>query len=455
MGIFSRREKKNIIDITDPNTYSFASVFGIGAIDAIHVTPRMAYLLAEKNGDLGKAIGDISGALATLTKGVKSGKDQIDYKHPLIQLLNKPGGGYNKIQFFKEISESFLLMNELYIIARGNINRPPLELEFIRPYDVTITQDSTKGEPVAIQTTSNKDRRIYKPTIIKGMTRYIDASGLNELLCIRGAVSLQDEWRGRSPITKLYYDIMLSNNGKRHNMSMLENGMRTSGIMSPAKSGSGEAPTTWGADKIKTLQEYIRTFAQGSGNAGNFLVVGTPTEIQGMTQSNKDMDFTVLLQNSQISIFNLYNVPLPLVLNTNMSYNNFTTANRTFYTKAVFPQFDLIAEGLMFNLRDRFGLTDDDTLAFDDTDIRDLQPVMIENMKMLNETQSVTKNEVRRLGGYEDIAGGDEVLILANQLPLSMVSNTDPNMFNEPAPANDTPPATGTDPIANIEDVTE
>lgn len=418
--------------------YSLANVYGVSSGRPVYVTPRKAYDDSERNADLGNAVDMIAGAIAALQKGLKNTADnEIDYNNEIIDLLNRPGGNASKYQFWYSLAESFELTQEIYIVARGNINRPPLELEFIRPYEVNINMNGDEANPQSITTQSKKDRRVYRKQIINGVVRYIDRTELNELFVIRGAISIHDEWRGRSPLARLYYDLLMNTDGKRHNTSLLKNGVKSSVVLSPAT-----AAEQWPAAKVRALQDEIRSFNQGAGNAGTPLIIGASTKVDGLSQTNKDMDFLSLLKNSTNTIYNLYKIPLPLVTPDNMTYGNYTTANRTFYTKAVFPVFEQIAAGLMACLGNRFNIDNNYELSYNSTNIKDLQTVIIEDMKELSGTNSVAPNEVRRLGGFKDVSGGDDVLISANLMPLSMISasvsfaDLDDEGKPKPAPAD-------------------
>jgi hypothetical protein len=146
-----------------------------------------------------------------------------------------------------------------------------------------------------------------------------------------------------------------------------------------------------------------------------------------MTQSNKDMDYLSLLKVSQISIYNLYSIPLPMVLSETMTLDNYTTANRTYYTKAVFPQFRFLADGIMNALAPRYKLEGME-LSFKESNIEDLRPVMIENMKAMKDTEVMSVNDIRAAGGYEDVDGGEQILISGNKIPLTTAA--EPIGFN-------------------------
>jgi hypothetical protein len=279
------------------------------------------------------------------------------------------------------------------------------------------------GRPQTIITNAIDDRRTYERDERGGIFRFIDKLQLNEIIPIIGTSNLSDGWRGRSPLNKLYYDVTMNSAGKRHNKSMLENGMRPSAIVSPKGTGNAQgAPQEWKEKAVETMVKAFRGFHQGAGNAGNVVVAGKPIEYQSMIQSNVDMDFVELLKNSKETIYNLYQIPLPLILSDAMTLSNYSIALRSFYVDAVFPVYDYIASGILNGFAPRFKFNSGDTLGFSEIDIRGMRPVLVDNMKQLKETEAVSVNEIRNVGGFDDEENGDDILVSSNKVTLSSVT---------------------------------
>jgi len=440
MWPFKPKQKSvSIYDLMIDAEDSAAVMLGMSEGIPVNVQPRLAYYLSERSSDLGNAVNMISSSLSGIKRGLKTGDNDVVYEHPLLDLLNAPGEGYSGSQIFKEISESFLLTQEAWLVARGNINREPISLTYIRPYDVNVVFDGSDGLPQYITTMSNRDRRTYYRDGSGPAMRFIDKLKLNEIFPIIGSVSVVDDWRGRSPLVKLFYDLKMSTDGKRHNVSLINNGLRTTGILSPKPMTEGGTSQKWSADSVTNLEKKLRAFHQGAGNAGNVLILSSPADLQAMSQNNRDMDFMALLQNSKESIYNMYRIPLPMVLSNAMTLDNYTTANRVYYTKAVFPIFDSICDGIMNTLGDRYGFDGNTKMTFNDASIRDLQSVMVENMRILKDTEVLAVNEIRAIGGFEGVEGGDEVLVSSNKIPLISVSTPISFSDTEPPDMTDEP----------------
>jgi len=419
MGIFDFFQKKTITDFSQVDG---GCGFLAGLVDdfGFDINPLQAYSIFNKSSELEDAISRIAEPISSLVLGLAINRTDIDYKADIIKLLNNPGEGMTKSQFWTEISENFSLTNEIFIVGRGNVTNAPLALCPIRPYDVMVNYSETDGFPTEIITNCNKDRRTYYRKETDGNLRFIDNNGLNEIFYIIGNINTNDNWRGRSKLNQLCYDVLNNKEGKRHNLSLIKNGLRTTGILSPKQNGTER--TNWDGSKVKEIENHVRKFNQGAGNAGNVLIIGTPTEINGITQNNKDMDFVELLRESKEAIYNSYKIPLALVLPDSMTLDNYKESIRALYDFAVIPVFNKIADGLIFNLSARFNLPEGSKIVFDEMAIRALRPVLVENMKIANETGLISVDEGRKIGGYEPTLGGNVILVDANKLPLSSVS---------------------------------
>jgi hypothetical protein len=105
-----------------------------------------------------------------------------------------------------------------------------------------------------------------------------------------------------------------------------------------------------------------------------------------------------------------------------MTLDNYKMAQKSYYMKAVFPVFNNIADGIMYGLWDRYGFDEGSYLGYSEVDIPDMRELLVDNMVALKNTESVTVNEVRNIGGYEDDPEGDVILISATKTPLESIT---------------------------------
>jgi HK97 family phage portal protein len=411
------------VDISNNNDV-YSVLLGISDNAPKNLQPRQAYFLAERSSDLGGAINKIIKPISSMILLIYENDGSARYSDPILDLLNEPGETRDKSLFLSEITESYLLTSESWIVARGNVTRPPLALIPIRPYDVSVIINEADGMPQIIETQSPFDRRVYSREQVGKELRFYDSKRLNEIIPIIGQRNLMDQWRGRSPLNKLYYDVTINESGKRHNKSLLDNGLRTTAVISPKdKANAAGAPAKWSEKAIETLQKTIRAFNQGSGNAGNAMIVGTPVDVQGLTQNNKDMDFISLMNVTKEAIYNLYDIPLPLILSDAMTLSNYTVAQRAFFTNAVFPIFNFVANGIVTGLRPRYkSLQRGESLGFSEIDIPGMRPILVEDMKQLKDSEAISVNEIRATGGFDPDPNGDAILVMSSKTTLEAVT---------------------------------
>jgi len=408
-----------------------------------NVFPKRAYTLAQSNADLGGVVRKIAGSFAILRLGVKQDSEdtEIRYGNPFLEFLAKSHEGYSATQFKGEIAKSFLLTNSAFVVLRGNISRPPLSKTFIRPYDISVIM-GTDGIPDRILTLCRRDRRTYSRFEKNGTIRFIDDMGLNELCCIIGEVSQIDDWSGKSPIEELFDDIGIGTSGKTHNRSLLENGFRKDAIISPSPA-TKDGMAARGKEFVKGIIESISR-QSGARKAGGVYVVGDPINVLQTSQNNKDMDFMALLKLSKENIADMYNYPLALMATNAMTYDNYNTANRVFYTKCLFPIADRILDGLLATVGARFGHdVSKESLTYDPSKIGDLRPSLFADMVTLKQSQACRTDEIRQVGGFEEEEdGGKAILVNAGQIALSDLVMTVPNAPEATAQMRSSAPVT-------------
>lgn len=377
------------------------------------VAPRTAYIYSANVAWLEDATGKIISRIKTLRYGISDiEKDEVTYSHDVLTRMRSPGEGSTKSQFIAELFKSYLLTNEGWVVARGNINRPPLAQLIIRPYYVDVTIDQRDGLPSMIKTCSERDRRTYKRQIINGRIRYIDEMELNEIFPIMGELDIDQEFRAQSPISSLLDDLEQTRSGKTHNLSLLKNGAKPSMTIGP-KQGN------WNEKAVKDLSEFFRSNQQGENKAGNVNIVGKPMDIDTSTLTNVEMDFMNMLNKNEQAGYNKYNVPLSMISTEAMTMDNYKIAQRSLYTEAVLPVFSEVMNVWLECLAPRYNDIDGYVMKVDLLAIGALSETRVDQMKALRETRSVNINEVRQAGGYEDSPGADSIMVGANEVPLA------------------------------------
>lgn len=246
------------------------------------------------------------------------------------------------------------------------------------------------------------------------MIRWIDSRRMNELVYILGNESPFESYRGQSPLAALLYDIEQGVEGKRHNTSLLKNGLRVSSILIP------QAGETLDKKAIEDVSAGIKE-QSGAGYAGTTLVLGKPLDslaTRAASFSNAEMDYIKLLEDAQQAVYNYYGIPLPLVMNDAATFNNYGTAQTSFFDQAVFPPFNDLADGLSNALRARYPALGNARITYNENTIPALAGRNIERMGAQRKTEAMTTDEIRNTAGLEPVEGGQDVLVNAGLVPL-------------------------------------
>jgi HK97 family phage portal protein len=395
------------------------------------IDPLQAYRLYSRSSVLGMAVHRIAQAISQLEIGLTETGKEFEQDADAIDVFRRASEGYTRMRLLYELSISFLLTNEAWLVVRGRPNSAPLSRTFVYPFNVTMGYATTGGLPETITTYGNRDQREYSLVRERGRARYLDRRKMNELIPVLGKETISGYYRGLSPLGHLLYDVQQATEGKRHNSSLLANGIRSSATISPQ---SGEV---YDAKAMADMQAAMRT-RSGPGAAGRLLIMPRPFETNDVGTSNRDMDYIALLESSEQTVFNFYGIPLPLMMNDASTFNNYTTAQTSFYDQAVFPVFDAMFDSLSQGLAPRFADLDRLRFTYNENTVRALTSRNIERMKEMRQTQALTTNEIREVAGYEPDADGDEILVTSALVPIGTEASLDePLMLPDDDEADD------------------
>lgn len=366
----------------------------------------------ERCAPFGSAVNEIADAGAEIVPRVWSKRKgaYID-GHPILDFIENPNGDMGREEFIGHCLMMFLVTGNLFPEIIGYVGKPPLSIDVSSPSIVEIEPDRA-GDAGTIMVNSEFGARQYTQEIVKGRTIF-SMNGDREIVHIKG----YNPKRGTrqyfaSPIARpLYYDIEQYIQGGLHNKSLLEKGARPSGILTTKND-------EWMPDDVYTrLEQQLKTFLQGAGNAGE-VMIGENSDFRELSTTNKDMDYKTLIENATLAIYRQFKIPLPLVSSGAMTYSNYGTGQTALYDRAVLPRVRFLFSRLGNVLFPRFGDTDGDlVLTFDDKDIPALESRRIENTKSAGQIGVLKVNELRDEIGYEQVDGGDVILRPASDVP--------------------------------------
>ena len=343
---------------------------------------------------------------------------KIIKQHPVLDLLRNPSPYYDNVLFLETIAKHYLITNESELVAIGNINRPPLQLQPISPANVSVVEGNG-GLAVSIDVSGNTLAGAYSLETKRNKARYLSGN-LKELTQIRGfSTNGNSLLRGQSLLVPAAREARQHILGNDHNVSLLEKGGRLSAVF------HFEADLR--DDDFQETKDRVRDQYGGASKAGEIgVTAGGKMKINEMGVNNKDMDFAKLQAAVQQSIALQYKFPLPLITVAATTLNNYGESKLALYDDAVLPLADRIFGGLTSFLMPRFGLDPAKTrITYDIDTVTALAVRRNEELKLRKEIGVESDNEFRQLIGREPYVGGDLIYKGANQVPVGSDTDTD------------------------------
>lgn len=399
------------------NIFDFLNDNGFGQVSA-----WQALRYYEQIAPVGTAVDIVTDEIPALQLSVfdKSDKSYSE-DEDIIKFLERPNAGTSGQEFFKNYPTYYEVTGEVFMMATGNPNRPPLELFVFPPQFVS---DTPGKDGFTESYTVNNDTigMTFTRKEVGRQMRYFDESGERELWHVKdfnpNASSTNN--RGSSRLNAIFYEIEQHFEASRHNLSLLQKGGRVTGALVTEQ--------VLDDDTFKRLQEQLDRFYAGSSNAGRMFLGEGGLKFQEMGTSNRDMDFRNLKRDDIVAIFNRLKVPLALMTPEQMTLANLETAKLNLYDNAVLPLCRRLLEELTLFIGPRFKMSKTETLSVDPESIPALQARQNAELKQISDLNVLTINEVRAKIGYEEVDGGDSVLAPATLIPIAQDVFTDDNL---------------------------
>lgn len=350
-------------------------------------------------------------------KGVLEKQDD----HELEKLFDKPNMRMSGRSFRKELVTQYLIGGNCFIQANVGLDTTakakPKELYLLSPAKMTVKPGVQIPEAY-----------IYKPSPDKEYVYPVDKlTGQSQVLHIKTPNPL-NEWLGMAPMLAAAYGVDTFNSGMRWNKKLLDNDCRPSGALS-VEDKDGK-PLSLSPEQQKALKEEIEQTFAGTSNAGRPLVLGGGLKWQNLAITPHDMDFQENILMSARFIASVFGVPPQLInIPGESTYSNYEQAEMSFWADTVLPLFGCILEDINRWLSPRY---DNAFLWYDEEAITALEPMRKIKAERVNAAAYLNTNEKREIMGVEAVEGGDEILIDAGKIPLSLV---DANM-NDPTNPN-------------------
>ena len=241
-----------------------------------------------------------------------------------VSLLSSPNANESWSCFMESLVTSFLCSGNAFVLIEVNKEGDPVSFKNLRSDRMHIkTEDE---EIVSYEYTINGKSRSY---------------GVNEqLLKIVHLKSIHplNDWLGLSPIEVAAMAIDQHNAVSTHNVSILQNGGRPSGVF--IWKGEGYPLT---AEQKANLRESIGSLYSGQQNAGKIAVLDGSLEWKEMGLSPKDLDFVEGKHVAAREIAQVFGVPTMLIgVPGEATYENYKEARFHLWEDTILPLLDRI-----------------------------------------------------------------------------------------------------------------
>lgn len=408
--------KKSYDDLTEINFSElspFMRLLLYGDCDvSFNVTAAAAYDYYAKVEPVGSSVSLISDAVASLPLAVIEGGDSevLNVEHEALAVIKEPGAQLDRSSLLAELTTSYLLTGESWLVLSGNPEREPVEAIYVRPYNVDMVGTlPVDGIPNEIKVNDPKDSRNYFKRLVDGEYRFFDLQNLKELVPIIGIVNTADQFRALPVLSSIKKEMDQIAFGNIHNSAMLEGGMRPSGIITPKE--------TITPKQVEEAKVSLRKSLGSAAKAGRPIFVPAQIEKIDMLVNNKDADYLSLVSKAEERIYGYFSIPFPLVSSERMTLSNYEIAQVAFYDYAVSNTFNAIFSKISRILGIRYGI-ENLKISFNPHGVKALQQRQAERMETLSKAYVLTTNEIRATAGYAPVDGGDKINIPANLIPL-------------------------------------
>ncbi|WP_018300124.1 phage portal protein [Fangia hongkongensis] len=385
------------------------------------------YLFSGSNYDLGfillnsyyKKCGPVNDAIDRIAKEFSSIEPKLYDKEKkefidtnILSILDNPNVSMNKCQFLKNIAITYLVTGNILLTASGVTKIQ--ELSYIEPQYVTIQSNKLNDIDYILV---NKDYYSDKFTVKETSdSNFLISQNQNKIGVFLREYNTSYNYSnqfGLSRLLPISEDIEQYLLSADHNKSILKKGARLSGTLTTENALND--------DQVERLKEQISRYYSGTANAGNVMVLESGLKFTGTTMTNVDMDYKSMRDSVVTMIYRKLEIPLALISETSMTYNNLAVANLMLYDNAVLPLAKMIyshLEDLIFYHTN----TDSDRyqITYDENSIPALAFRKSQIIQQKSDSNAYTFNEIRAMRGDPRLdSGGDEIYMPSNNIPVA------------------------------------
>lgn len=361
-------------------------------------TPRryenLSYEGYQKNIIVFRAVSLVAQGAASVPWRLFEQQEEI-LQHPLLDLLHHPNPNQGGASFIESVLTYKLLAGNSYVEAITDEAGQPVELYTLRPDRMQVVPGKCGIPEAYIYTVGGRSRQI--PVNI--------LDGKSDILHLKTFHPLND-WYGMSPLEAAAQGVDQHNEVSAHNLSLLQNGGRPSGMLHI--NARTDDPTPLTADQRDTLKNELSSAYEGSLNAGRIMVLEGDIQWKELGLSPKDLDFSEGKRLSAREISQAFGVPPMLVgVPGDATFANYREARLNLWEDTILPLLDGLCDEFNHWLTSRYGK--DLKLQFDIDGIPALSERRENIWKKMKDVNFLTVNEKRRACGYAPVEKGDEL----------------------------------------------
>lgn len=318
-------------------------------------------------------------------------------EHPLLVLLTHPNTTIDYLEFAEQSMTFFELTgNCFWIVTTSRLDGEPLELFCIPPQWVN---GSLGSDGYVAQYNYSPPESLNYSTFsriesMKGSVRfrYVSEDGTKELFHLKriNPNSASFNLYGLSKLRSLTYQLEHFRDACLHNIAMLRNGARPSGMLTTKDGETRLSPDQW-----NNLKAELNNTFNGVSNTGRVIFTDNLEWIP-FSVTNKDMDYIEARKQLKEEIYNRLKIPLSLINSNALSLANMEVSGLQLFDLAIIPTtnkiFSVLTAHLMFRYGDSSGLS----LTYDPSTIPTLRERTIDELVKMNSLSVMTDNEKRK-----------------------------------------------------------
>ena len=379
-----------------------------------YLSPNLAYWLFQISDSIYDAVNRISRAWMEMPIKVRDIKSGEFVEHPAIELFQKTDMRFTEGQLKYEMMASYLLTGEAFPVLLGNTGYEPVGLFHYPAHNINIAQ-GTDGYIQTCIATYQSVSKVFNRAENRNFSTYVFET-TDKLCQMMQVINMRrrNYLRAQSPLEGIYYQALTKYYGNIHNHSLVKNGARPSGSISPKEPITSQE--NWEAFR----DEWKSGFESLSGR-GRAIVSPRPVEYLNFILNTRDMDFAKLLDSGKNDIYTVFNIPLAMVITDAMTMDNYSKSINMFYDQAVMPPTRFLLKNtgdfILSRYKDGKGLE----FAIDEKALPALKDRLYARAKAMRDASIYSQDEIRTETGYEgceDKALGDIILVPTTLQPL-------------------------------------